>query len=468
MSSGDGYKNNTISLIDYNPTDIDACHTEHIKTDAAIYSEIARVFWEMPNSENVLLSLQRLYELLECVKEPIDELVNSNDGFNIILECGLCPLTNVCYYTLKVFLKFIQLKTKSVLEFLARNITRILPLIRSPDLHVQVITILIFIIDMMPEMTDFLVSEKRLVIEIAEFVNLINTPKSIGILLVLIDELLKRTNIEKLDEELFYDMEKVLKTVLLNKFARLVHQQDEKEKFNFLTKDVVVPLLRIYDLCLKLWPTNNADFLTEEFINKFLFMTFHPFLFGNGSGYSDVLRVWNRILFLMKEDFVEPKLLIEFFLVNLDLFKSLKLDVLFLLSNFAFFQQFDSIFFELGAIEIIRGKNSAFSIVEKENATILLLNLMNNYPERTIRCFKDDLENFLNDSFDLMLATKEPEYPCLYMTILWKICDLNPEIKTLIDTESAIETLEELTMKNDTAVVNAAREMLSFFFENNK
>ena len=467
MNAVDGYKSSDIS---FTPDDVINDEMENIeptKTDISIYNEIESVFQELPNSENVLLSLQRLYKLLECVKEPIDELVKSNDGYNIIMECGLCPLTNVCYYTLKVFLKFISLKTYSVLEFLARNISRFLPLIRSPDLHIQIITILIFVIDEMPQLTDFLVIEKRLVVQIAEFINLINTPKSIGILLILIDELLKRTNIKMISQEMFNDMESILKTILLNKFTKLDQTQGEKERCNFFTKDMIIPLLRVYDLCLKLWPENNNDFLSEDIINKILFLTFHPYIFGNSSGYSDILRVWNRILLIMQDRFVEPKLLIEFLLNNLDYFKSLKLDVLFLLSNFAFYQQFDGIFFELNAIKIIREKNSVFSIAEKENATIIILNLMNNYPEFSIKYLKDDLENFINDSFDLMQATKEPGYPCLFISIVWKIYDINPEIKNLIDTDSAIETLEDLTMRNDSATANAAREMLNIFFENN-
>ncbi|KAH0790312.1 hypothetical protein GPJ56_005754 [Histomonas meleagridis] len=425
--------------------------------DIDLLNQIDQTFRAIPEVDNILYPIQELSRLIESAGVPIDDMLGANDGLNILL-IGLCEFTEICYFTLRVFLVLISTHSNSVFPFIAENVERFIPLIRSPDLQKFVITILMLTIDAIPDMTQYVVIERNLIVKISELANEIGAPKYIQILLTLIIELLRRIDLSQIPPELIVVIQDKLRPLILKKFSF------SEEQNSLFTKEIIIPLLRLYDMYLFYWPEECDSFFTNDILNEVEYLVFHPFQFDRNV-YKEVLRVLNRMLLVMKDNFFDPKSIIEYLCDHRNELKSVKLEILFLLSNFSFFPNFSEIFFELNTIPSLYIESSSYSLSEKENAFIIILNLLANFPKEVKEMFEDKFKDYLDDAFDLLQAAKDSTFTYFFIKTFRELYDNDNAIVNIIDQEAAVESLQSLLEKDEKPeTIEAAQEMLSFVF----
>jgi hypothetical protein len=232
--------------------------------------------------------------------------------------------------------------------------------------------------------------------------------------------------------------------------------------------EIVVPMFRILDAMFAKWDIRAVENILGsdvDILNKLLrFMRSMCEYDRFSSVYFEGLRVWNRIFVRYGEMLEGTDIalgLVDVLMRHLQQRGALKLPILFLLSNILAFPVEAERF--LARRQIVQDMFAHFDeldVKEKENFLLLVCHLIERHPIIVAEKFQT-LAAFINVSFEFVAAAKIYHLPLHFLRALTSLVRADPRQKVLLETEEAIEALEELAAFEMEDVASAAQQLLA-------
>ncbi|OHS92962.1 hypothetical protein TRFO_12146 [Tritrichomonas foetus] len=400
----------------------------------------------------------------------IDTFLEQTNTIPILLD-HLNSSTEDCLMILNT-IAIISKESKISCQFIQNYLSRIKPLMRSPDLLPPIVAILCFTVDTFPQIMDQLIVQNDMISSLSDLANKIIDPKFLGAILSLIHTLLKRLEFVTFDPE---KNQKIMQNLqqLIN-FKLVMIQPNDPKDGRVNTNEVLNPLLSIIDQYMKYYvtPENFEATVTKEMVDAVLFLFYESTTKYDATGtvLGSVLAVMNRFLFVAPPPILQnnPGSFIFVLLKYFTHFSKLRLKLLFILSNIVQFPTFAEFIIKNHCLRNVGlyEENSNLSFSERENLFIIIFHLLSLYPSEMIEDMNEQFFEFMEDAFDIAESTTTTYFSTVFLNTIYNMLSKYPESRNMFSEENLVESLRFIltsTIVQENA--EKAQSLLDTFFD---
>lgn len=478
-----------------------------------------------------LESLKTLEKIFKSeINENIDDFLEETEivpflfGFVDFTNC-CSSSTEVSIYALNIIVHIARISPKSVENLLLEITENTFPivdpksdngipnpffeLLKNPNLSPRIIAIIFFSIDSSPQIVENLVLKNNIIARLAYVTRYFkkfgyNFPKFIDPLTTLINILFSFISIDKTieikesgkvevvykniiisyeDQEISFPVEEreqevIIKMIIqLQKLINRIPKEVKGKLYAEVYASTLSPLLDILSKYLECFATKANIYDIMKKVEDILFSFFMTPLNYDQSGkiFNQVLTIYDKILridpsFFISSEKYKFKIAQKLFEHVVE-YKEQRLEILFFLSNFVKFdEEAQNIISQkwITNYEFLDILND-FNYYEKENAYIVLLNLILKDPVKVYEEVSE--ENFyeiIYESADLSLSATNDYFIRMFLYVLQFLLDNFGKLLENIDTENIVDCLnmlEEDDQKQD--VVHLAKTLKEQYFNEN-
>ena len=326
--------------------------------------EILNNFFNNLNENNFLILIPDIINFLNSITFSFDILIKKFDLLEKILIFIINYESEENYLLILRFLFKLIYFSNIPLIFLFENFFLIHYFFKFDKLLVLITELLYFIINNDKDTIKYLIINEKI-----------------------IDILCKKfENFSNFNLIYFFNL---LQLILKNSSTLILNEKIDnifiiKKPLKILTKFLLIyPLtpiiLNLFDLILSKWTFDFSEFLTNNFIKKLkILLKIQITNKYENEIFSEMIKLWNRILLLFQEDFIFSKLCLKLIINNFyNKFISYE-KILFICSNFSFFKDLGLLIIEYDIFNTFFQRYNEMNYNMKENFYFLYLNLLFN------------------------------------------------------------------------------------------
>ena len=448
-------------------TDVEVKKLKKENSQNLIIQKIDELFEELADeASNSFIYITTLFKLDWAtinLHSNIDSILEKYDVPHLLLQLFMYTSTTIVELGLRIT-NFICRNSMKMLTFMLDNLPQYIHLIRAPRLFPLVCELIDGFCKYFPYAPEKIEKETNLIDTLCKMSSSM-PPAFISIACYIISQMLSNISPEN-----FEDFNDVISQpiCIVKKFIDICDQPPNSlpNRIQFNTTYLLSSILNLLGSILHIFTGSLNELISEHTMDKLIEIVCRwQSIDEDGQIFSDVLKVWNIIIFEFTDDFTSFNLkepLIQ------PLADALKADncpigrVLFTLGNIAAIDDPSSAVVTSGAIENGWSRYESFTNKEKELFIFLFLNCV--HASTSVVAELDVFHDILMEAFDIYGSVKALSFQQIFMRAINQLLTFDDSITSFIDEDIAYEVFTSAVESDNEEVSAIARQILDSYF----